>query len=123
MAVEEKIKNSTGSSGGGDLENTKTSVARDFNEALMNSTVDLITADMTIWGDPYFIADSGMGNYNAGETDLINLTADGTMDQEQKEDGTPRALHYTEGGPWFDGYRDCEYADDWKKEVINLFSA
>ena len=85
VAVEEKIKNSTGSSGGGDLENTKTSVARDFNEALMNSTVDLITADMTIWGDPYFIADSGMGNYNAGETDLINLTADGTMDYQSSE--------------------------------------
>ena len=32
-------------------------------------------------------------------------------------------IHYTEGGPWFDGYRDCEYSDDWKKEVINLFSA
>ena len=35
----------------------------------------------------------------------------------------PKAIHYTEGGPWFDGYRDCEYGDDWKKELINLFSA
>ena len=28
-------------------------------------------------------------------------------------DGTPKALHYTEGGPWFEQYKDCEYADKW----------
>ena len=22
-------------------------------------------------------------------------------------------LHYTEGGPWFEKYKDCEYADKW----------
>ena len=42
---------------------------------------------------------------------------------KEPKDGTPKILHYTEGGPWFDGYRDCEYGDDWKKELINLFSA
>ena len=42
---------------------------------------------------------------------------------KEPQDGKPKILHYTEGGPWFDGYRDCEYSDDWKKEVINLFSA
>jgi len=42
---------------------------------------------------------------------------------KEPKDGNPKILHYTEGGPWFDGYRDCEYADDWKKEVINLFSS
>jgi len=41
----------------------------------------------------------------------------------EPEDGSPKILHYTEGGPWFDGYRNCEYSDDWKKEAINLFSA
>lgn len=29
-------------------------------------------------------------------------------------DGKPAALHYTEGGPWFDNYRDCDYAGIWK---------
>jgi len=42
---------------------------------------------------------------------------------KEPEDGVPKILHYTEGGPWFDGYRDCEYADVWKKELINLFSS
>ena len=41
---------------------------------------------------------------------------------KEPQDGIPKILHYTEGGPWFDGYRECDYADVWKKEVINLFS-
>ena len=26
----------------------------------------------------------------------------------------PRLVHFTEGGPWFDGYRDVEFADEWR---------
>lgn len=29
---------------------------------------------------------------------------------------TPRVLHYTVGGPWFDAWRDCDYADLWLHE-------
>jgi lipopolysaccharide biosynthesis glycosyltransferase len=32
----------------------------------------------------------------------------------------PRAIHYTCGGPWFERYRDCEFADLWIKEAENL---
>jgi hypothetical protein len=75
-----------GSTGKGGLpERTKESIARDFNDALVNSNVDLVTANMTIWGDPYYITDSGMGNYNAAETPIINLTEDGTMDYQSSE--------------------------------------
>lgn len=28
-------------------------------------------------------------------------------------DGTPSAIHYTEGGPWFDNYKNCEFAEEW----------
>ena len=28
-------------------------------------------------------------------------------------DGAPKAIHYTEGGPWFKEYERCEYAVDW----------
>lgn len=34
---------------------------------------------------------------------------------KELEDGTPKALHFTEGGPWFEDYQDCEYAADWIK--------
>lgn len=29
----------------------------------------------------------------------------------------PRIVHYTDGIPTMDGYRDCEYADDWRREL------
>lgn len=34
---------------------------------------------------------------------------------QEPQDGHPRFLHYTEGGPWFDNYQDCEYANEWYK--------
>lgn len=30
--------------------------------------------------------------------------------------GTPKLIHYTLGGPYFDSYRDCEHADKWFAE-------
>lgn len=78
-------KTSTGGKGGGGINHPETQVARMFNDAILNSPVDLIKAEMTIWGDPYYIADSGMGNYNAGATQLINVTKDGTMDYQSGE--------------------------------------
>jgi hypothetical protein len=32
---------------------------------------------------------------------------------KEPEDGSPKLLHYTEGGPWFERYKDCEFADKW----------
>lgn len=40
---------------------------------------------------------------------------------KEPEDGTPKLLHYTEGGPWFKGYESCEYADDWNHELHALY--
>ena len=34
---------------------------------------------------------------------------------KEPKDGKPKALHYTEGGPWFEEYQECEYAIDWIK--------
>lgn len=31
----------------------------------------------------------------------------------EPQDGKPKVLHYTEGGPWFKNYYDCEYANLW----------
>ena len=36
------------------------------------------------------------------------------------EDGEPKALHYTEGGPWFKNYRHCEYGDVWKNYLSEM---
>lgn len=28
-----------------------------------------------------------------------------------------KMVHFTEGGPWFPGYEDCDYADEWRWEA------
>lgn len=33
-----------------------------------------------------------------------------------KPEKTPRVIHYTNGGPWFDEWQDCDYADLWLAE-------
>jgi lipopolysaccharide biosynthesis glycosyltransferase len=32
-------------------------------------------------------------------------------------------VHYTIGGPYFDEYRDCEYAQEWRDELKNMLNA
>lgn len=72
--------------GGGVIIHPETQIARNFNDALVNSPVDLIAVDLTIWGDPYYITDSGMGNYNALQLPgAININSDGTMDYQSGE--------------------------------------
>jgi lipopolysaccharide biosynthesis glycosyltransferase len=39
----------------------------------------------------------------------------------EPEDGTPKLIHYTEGGPWFENYRNCDYHQDWKDELYDMF--
>jgi len=34
---------------------------------------------------------------------------------KEPDDGVPKLLHYTEGGPWFKGYENCEYSEVWYK--------
>ncbi len=34
---------------------------------------------------------------------------------KEPQDGKPKALHFTEGGPWFEDYKDCEYSDVYYK--------
>lgn len=33
----------------------------------------------------------------------------------EQDHGKPKLLHYTEGGPWFENYKDCEFAEEWNK--------
>jgi lipopolysaccharide biosynthesis glycosyltransferase len=36
------------------------------------------------------------------------------------QNGTPKAIHYTEGGPWFKNYRSCEYSGIWKQYLLEM---
>ena len=67
---------------------------------------------------------------------LIDKTTDdediGTLDHgwnwlvgwyNEKRDGQAKIIHYTEGGPWFEETRNCEYDHIWKQELINLYTS
>jgi hypothetical protein len=38
----------------------------------------------------------------------------------EKQHGKPVAYHWTEGGPWFEKYHDCEYKDVWYKYLMEF---
>jgi lipopolysaccharide biosynthesis glycosyltransferase len=41
----------------------------------------------------------------------------------EPKSGKPKALHYTEGGPWFENYKDCEYATEWNECEVRYLRA
>lgn len=74
------------STGGASETSIKKNLAKQFHNLLLNSNVDLITANIEIWGDPYYLPDSGMGNYSAKNSgQKLTLTEDGTLDYQRNE--------------------------------------
>ena len=35
---------------------------------------------------------------------------------------TPKLIHYTEGGPWFENYRNCEFSLRWKDQLMDMMN-
>jgi len=64
---------------GGTLSNdVRRQIAEMFHDRITNMTVDMVTAEMEIHGDPFFIAQES-GNYVASRADSPSITEDGTM--------------------------------------------
>ena len=42
---------------------------------------------------------------------------------KEPNDGYPKAIHYTEGGPWFENYRDCDYHQNWKDLLFKMMAS
>jgi len=61
-----------------------TLAARSFNDAI-NSSVDMIELNLKILGDPFYLGDSGMGNYTAKNTNLKGINADGAINYQSSE--------------------------------------
>lgn len=72
-------------SGGGPGDDARTLVARQFQDALLNSPADLLTVDLTIMGDPFYIADSGMGNFSNSGSGGYSVTSTGAIDYQSNE--------------------------------------
>lgn len=75
----------TPDSGGTISEDQKTLIAKAFQKALYESETDLITASLTVAGDPYYLADSGMGNFSNTGSGRFNVTDTYAMDYQSGE--------------------------------------
>lgn len=74
---------STDRRGGGGSETQATRAARVFHDAITKGA-DMMTLNMEIWGDPYYISQSGTGNYTS-KSATQNLNADGTVNYQNGE--------------------------------------
>lgn len=119
------------SAAGAVTEDPDVRMARQFNEAVVNSQSDLITIEMEILGDPYFITDSGVGNYNSDGTQYVNLNADGSINYQTSEVDiiinfrTPVDLDPETGGYKFNGASIGlgDFSGLYKvNEIVNTFS-
>lgn len=57
--------------------------ARQFHKAI-NNIADMVQLQMKILGDPFYLGDSGMGNYSAGDSNIKGVNSD-------------MAIHYQKG--------------------------
>lgn len=73
-----------GYKGGSGDKTTEQNVAENFQRAFISgNSADLVTVDLEILGDPYWIVDSGLSNYFSGApSETSQVTNDGTMNFE-----------------------------------------
>ncbi len=72
--------------GGANNDEVANAVARDFQNAILNSNTDLIEMEFEILGDPYWLIDSGVGNYfSPAAKDNPAVTIDGGMVYETSQ--------------------------------------
>ena len=73
-----------GYKGGNSDKSVEQNVAENFQQAFISgNSADLVTVDLEIMGDPYWIVDSGIGNYfSRSASPKSQITDDGTMNYE-----------------------------------------
>ena len=73
-----------GFKGGSEYKSVEQNVAENFQEAFISgSSADMVTVNLEILGDPYWLIDSGMSNYFVGAASpTAQITDDGTMNYE-----------------------------------------
>jgi hypothetical protein len=75
---------STDGRGGGGLEDISTRLARNFMDAVTEGA-DMLETTLKVHGDPYFLGDSGIGNYTSPETNYRMINSDGSMNYQNTE--------------------------------------
>jgi hypothetical protein len=80
-AIKDKVATRTARKGGPGGDDPATLAARQFHDAITEGA-DMVQLDMEIIGDPFYLGDSGMGNYSAQATNLKGLNADGAINNQ-----------------------------------------
>jgi len=80
----DKVNTSSGNKGGPRSDDAATIAARQFQDAL-TAMGDMVELQMKIIGDPFYIGDSGMGNYSAQATNLKGINGDGAINYQDGE--------------------------------------
>lgn len=70
--------------GGAGIDNSKIRIAKMFNDNIINSFTDLVMLDLEIVGDPYYLFDSGMGNFTS-TTINFNENENESMEYQRSE--------------------------------------
>lgn len=70
--------------GGGGKEDLSTRLARNFMDAVTVGS-DMLECELKIHGDPYYLGDSGIGNYTSPETNYRMVNSDGSMNYQNTE--------------------------------------
>jgi hypothetical protein len=79
-----RILSGTDKAGGGGLETQAVRSARLFHDTITKGR-DMNDLNLEIIGDPYFIVQSGQGNYTSKHSQFYNLAADGSIDFQSGE--------------------------------------
>ena len=79
-----------------------------------NLTQDLVNSPEI--NGAYLHRFSWLKDEEVGELDHTWNYLVGVYDDIEK----PKLIHYTEGGPWFENYRNCEFHELWKKELKSM---
>ena len=77
-------KTSNDATGGGGLSTAVTQAAKYFYDA-MTSEMNMVRLNLEILGDPFWINQSGLGNYTAKPTQYKDVNADGTVNYQNGE--------------------------------------
>jgi len=87
--------------------------AHPSNAVLTQDTVNEIELN-----GAYFHRFSWLKDEEIGELDHTWNYLVGVYDDLEK----PNLIHYTEGGPWFENYRHCEFHQLWKDELQDMMN-
>ena len=80
----DRITSGSANKGGPGADDPATLAARQFHDAVTNAA-DMVELQMRILGDPFYLGDSGMGNYSAQATNLKGLNGDGAINHQDGE--------------------------------------